>query len=52
MSDYSSPLEGSIFTQLQEGGVTLENDGEEIGGFVAHNSQWPGGGAPARSPTH
>jgi sugar lactone lactonase YvrE len=43
VSDYSAPLEGSIFSDLQEGGITLENEGELVGGLAYKNYKWPGG---------
>jgi 6-phosphogluconolactonase (cycloisomerase 2 family) len=43
VSDYSAPLEGSIFSSLQEGGVTLENEGELVGGLAYKNYKWPSG---------
>jgi DNA-binding beta-propeller fold protein YncE len=43
VSDYSAPLEGSIFSSLMDQGVTLENEGELVGGIAFRNTQWPGG---------
>ena len=43
VSDYSAPLEGSIFSSLQEAGVTLENEGELVGGLAYKNYKWPSG---------
>jgi len=44
VSDYSAPLEGSIFAELQGQGVTLQNMGELIAGFGAYrDGHWPGG---------
>jgi hypothetical protein len=50
VSDYSSPLEGSIFSSLQDQGVTIENDGELIGGLAYRNLKWPGGSSAATIP--
>jgi len=43
VSDYSAPLEGSIFSSLMDQGVTLENDGELVGGIAFRNTKWPSG---------
>jgi hypothetical protein len=43
VSDYSAPLEGSIFSSLQDQGVTIENEGELVGGIAFRNLKWPGG---------
>jgi DNA-binding beta-propeller fold protein YncE len=43
VSDYSAPLEGSIFSTLLAQGVTVENDGELVGGIAYRNIKWPGG---------
>ncbi|MGH7295364.1 MAG: hypothetical protein ACRELB_10545, partial [Polyangiaceae bacterium] len=43
VSDYSAPLEGSIFSDLQGGGVSIENEGELVGGLAYKNYKWPGG---------
>jgi DNA-binding beta-propeller fold protein YncE len=43
VSDYSAPLEGSIFSSLMDQGVTIENDGELVGGIAYRNIKWPGG---------
>ena len=50
VSDYSSPLEGSIFSSLKDQGVTIENDGELIGGLAYRNIKWPGGSSSATIP--
>jgi DNA-binding beta-propeller fold protein YncE len=42
VAEVSSPLEGSVFSDLQAGGVTIENDGEDLAlGYF--NTSWPGG---------
>jgi DNA-binding beta-propeller fold protein YncE len=43
VSDFSAPLEGSIFSTLQGQGVTLDNDGELVGGLAFRNTRWPAG---------
>jgi DNA-binding beta-propeller fold protein YncE len=50
VSDYSAPLEGSIFSTLQAGGVTLDNDGELVGGLAFRNTHWPGGSSSSTTP--
>jgi hypothetical protein len=45
VSDYSAPLEGSLFSSLQDQGVTLEVDGELVGGLPFRNYKWPSGGS-------
>ena len=43
VTDDSAPLEGSIFSTLQAQGVSLDNDGELVGGLAFRNTRWPGG---------
>jgi sugar lactone lactonase YvrE len=50
VSDYTAPLEGSIFSSLQDAGVTIENDGELVGGLAYRNYKWPGGSSSATIP--
>jgi hypothetical protein len=50
VTDYSSPLEGGIFSSLQQLGVTFENDGELIGGLAYRNLEWPSGSSSATIP--
>jgi hypothetical protein len=47
---FTSPQEGSVFSSLLAAGVTVENEGEDIGGFVARNFHWPGGPGPSTIP--
>jgi len=51
VSDYSAPLEGSIFSSLMDQGVTLENDGELVGGIAFRNTKWPSGTSSTTSPS-
>jgi YVTN family beta-propeller protein len=50
VSDYSAPQEGSLFSTLQDLGVTIENDGELVGGLAYRNLKWPGGTSSATIP--
>jgi len=50
VSDYSAPLEGSIFSSLQGLGVTIENDGELVGGLAYRNIKWPSGSSSSTIP--
>lgn len=50
VADYSAPLEGSIFSTLQAQGVTLDNDGELVGGLAFRNTHWPGGSSSTTTP--
>jgi DNA-binding beta-propeller fold protein YncE len=50
VADYSAPLEGSIFSTLQAAGVTLDNDGELVGGLAFRNTKWPGGTSSTTTP--
>ncbi len=48
--DSSAPLEGSIFSTLAAQGVTLDNDGELVGGLAYRNTHWPGGTSSSTTP--
>jgi hypothetical protein len=50
VSDYSAPLEGSIFSELQGQGVTLTNMGELVGGIAYRDLHWPGGTTDTTTP--
>jgi sugar lactone lactonase YvrE len=50
VSDYSAPLEGSIFSSLSAQGVTLENEGELVGGLAYKNYKWPSAGSNTTIP--
>jgi DNA-binding beta-propeller fold protein YncE len=43
VSDYSAPLEGSIFSSLKAQGVTVTNEGELVGGIAFRDLRWPAG---------
>ena len=43
VSDYSAPLEGSVFSSFKRGASALENEGELVGGLAYKNYKWPGG---------
>jgi hypothetical protein len=46
--DESAPLEGGVFATLQAAGVTIENDGELVGGLAYRNDKWPGGSSSSQ----
>ncbi len=50
VSDYSAPLEGSVFSTLLAQGVTVDNDGELVGGLAYRNTHWPGGTSSTTTP--
>jgi hypothetical protein len=50
VADPSAPLEGSIFSTLQSQGVSLDNDGELVGGLAYRNTHWPGGTSMTTTP--
>ncbi len=50
VADYSAPLEGSVFGFLQGQGVSIDNDGELVGGLAYRNTHWPGGSSSTTVP--
>jgi hypothetical protein len=50
VADYSAPLEGSVFSTLQAEGVSIENDGELVGGLSYLNGKWLGGSSASQVP--
>jgi DNA-binding beta-propeller fold protein YncE len=50
VSDYSAPLEGSIFSSLRAQGVTLTNGGELVGGIAYRDQRWPSGTSDSTIP--
>ena len=50
VSDYSAPLEGSIFSSLKDQGVTIEVEGELVGALAYRNFKWPSAGSNTTIP--
>ena len=50
VAETSAPLEGSIFSTLQQQGVTFDNDGELVGGLAYRNTRWPAGTSSGTTP--
>jgi Phosphoesterase family len=43
VGDDTTPIEGNVFQFLTKNGVSLDNQGEFIGGLSIRDTQWPGG---------
>jgi hypothetical protein len=50
VSDYSAPLEGSLFSSLKDQGVTIEVEGELVGALAYRNYHWPSAGSNTTIP--
>src|SRR5579859_4160279 len=50
VSDYSAPLEGSLFSSLTDQGVKIEVEGELVGALAYRNYHWPSAGSNTTIP--
>jgi hypothetical protein len=50
IGDETAPLEGSIFEDLKNSGVSVENHGELLGGLPFRDPHWPGGTSDTNVP--